>query len=284
MSSIAYLQGRFIPLSDAKISVLDRGFLFGDGVYEVIPVYAGKLFRLRQHLDRLAASLEQTRIPLPLEEIALEQAMQRLIDENGGGDQSLYLQITRGYQPKRDHLCPHPPDPTLFMMTNPVEPIDIAMVEGIRAVTLPDNRWTRCNIKSICLLPNLLLKQQACAIGADDVILLRGDRVTEASAANVFIVKDQAVSTPPMSNLILGGITRDLILELLVRDGIDCNETEISEAHLRDADEIWLTSSTREIAPVIELDGVQVGTGKPGASWLEMMLRLQEYKQRLKDG
>ena len=284
MASIIYLNGEFLPLAEAKISVLDRGFLFGDGVYEVIPVYQGKAFRVREHIQRLERSLAATQISLVQQEqdwIALfEAVIARNRQETS--DLSLYIQVTRGVSAKRDHAFPADAKPTLFMMATPVVyGADLGSVKSIRAITLPDNRWTRCYIKSICLLPNVLLKQTASQQGVEDAILIREGYLTESSSANVFIVKNGVVYTPPKTDYILGGITRDLIVELGEQGSFDCREQEISEQELLQADEVWVTSSTREIIPVTELNGKSVGNGKIGPLWYNVAKRYQAYKAEL---
>ncbi len=281
MASISYLNGEFQPLDQARISVLDRGFLFGDGVYEVIPVYAGQPLRLAQHLARLDTSLAEVRIPNPMHTSQWESLCRELIDKNGGGDLSFYLQVTRGVAPQREHAFPARVVPGIFAMTTPLlVPPSLDQVQGIAAITLPDNRWTRCNIKAIALLPNVLLKQAALDSGAVDAILLRDGLVTEAAAANVFLVKDGELYTPPKGQLLLAGITRDLIIELAARHGVACHQQALAEASLRAADEIWITSSTREIVPVTMLDAAMVGDGQIGPVWRHMM----EMYQRCRSG
>lgn len=282
MSRTVYLNGEFIPLEQAKVSVMDRGFLFGDGVYEVIPVYAGQSFRVDEHITRLQRSLAEVQINVPLKPQDWRNLFDQIVGHNGGGDLSLYLQVTRGVEDKRDHAFPKASSPTIFMMTAPLEPaVDLKAVEGISVVSLEDNRWTRCYIKTICLLPNALLKQQALDAGAQDAILIRDGYVTEAAAANVFVVKDDVVYTPPRNDLILGGITRDLIVELAHQGAFECREQAISAEALSQADEIWITSSTREIVPVIELDGKPVGGGAIGPMWYNVAQRFQDYKAHL---
>ena len=281
MSSIAYLNGNFQPLEDTRVSVLDRGFLFGDGVYEVIPVYEGRPLRLSEHLARLDNSLAAIHIPNPLAESEWSDLFDALIARNGGGNLSLYLQVTRGSAAKRDHAFSSGV-PSIFLMASQLAaPPKIDQVEGIVAITLPDNRWSRCNIKAIALLPNILLKQQALDSGAVDAILLRDGEVTEAAAANVFIVKSGELYTPRKSERILPGITRDLVVELANKEGLVCHEQRVPEALLREADEVWITSSTREIVPVIELDGTAVGSGQIGPVWRVMMEIFQRYKTGL---
>lgn len=284
MTPSVFLNGKFVPPADAKISVMDRGFLFGDGIYEVIPVYQGRAFRLREHLVRLQQSLAEIRLSVPMTEQEWISLIEELIARNihQSPDLALYLQVTRGAAKTRDHRFPADVSPTLFMMANPLaaQP-ELAQIQGIKTITLPDNRWTRCNIKAICLLPNVLLKEQALDQGGEDVILLRDGQVTESAAANVFIVKDGCAVTPPKSPLILGGITRDLVVEMAQQGSFECREQAISEQQLRSADEVWLTSSTREIVPVIEIDGVPVGDGKIGTMWYNVARCFREYKANL---
>jgi len=273
--SIAYLDGRFAPLDEIRISPLDRAFIFGDGVYEVVPVYRGRPFRLEQHLVRLESSLSAIRIDNPHDRGQWRELLQSLVERNGGGRQALYLQVTRGAAP-RDHAFPRDSTPTVFAMTRLLEEEDA--VKPVRAITLEDIRWLRCDIKSTSLLPNVLLKQQALDAGAHDAILLRDGFVTEGAATNVFVVREGVVRTPPKGNLLLPGITRDAVVELAADAGRSCLETPIAEAELRGADELWLTSSSTEIAPVVALDGQPVGSGEPGPVWREMFERFQALK------
>lgn len=278
-----YLNGEFLPALEAKVSVLDRGFIFGDGVYEVIPVYGGRLFRLQHHLDRLDNSLEGIRLANPLTHRQWQAILEQLVEENGAGDQSLYLQVTRGVA-RRDHSFPPDTEPTVFAMSNAVGPVPPGLREGIAAVTVEDFRWKLCHIKAIALLPNILLRQQAVDAGAAEAIMLRDAFVTEGAASNVFIVNNGVVLTPPKSNLLLPGVTRDLVVELCQQNGVPCVEGAISEMQLREADEIWLTSSTKEIIPVIRLDDLPVGGGKPGAVWQQLIGLYQDYKQAFREG
>lgn len=274
-----YLNGAFMPVEEAQVSVLDRGFLFGDGVYEVIPVYAGHVLRLDEHLQRLQQSLDAIQLEITEDWPAL---IAELIELNDGGDLSVYLQVTRGVAEKRDHAFPRVAVPTVFMMATAFTPVqDLEQVQGIKAVTVVDNRWLRCFIKSICLQPNVLLKQQATEAGALEAILIRDGFVTEAAAANVFVIKDGVIYTAPKDELILAGITRDLVLELARAVDIDCREEAPSVALLESADEVWISSSTREIVPVTELDGSPVGSGQIGPVWYNAMQQYQVYKQQL---
>lgn len=276
---LVYLNGEFLPLVEAQVSVLDRGFLFGDGVYEVIPVYGGKPFRLAEHLRRLRNSLDEVRIDPPVTPAELEHIVTRLI--SGQGDESVYVQITRGYAPKRDHAFPSQPRPTVFAMCTPIQPLPEPA--GVKAITLPDIRWRRCDIKAITLLPNVLLRQEAVEQGCAEAILVRDGYATEGAASNVFAVLDGVVVTPPKGPDLLPGITRDMVLELALAAGMACREGPIAAAELPRAAEIWLTSSTREILPVILLDGQAVGDGRPGPIWRRVVDLYQAYKATLRN-
>lgn len=280
-----FLNGEFLPPDQARVSVMDRGFLFGDGVYEVIPAYGGQLFRLQHHLQRLDNSLQAVRIPNPYSETQWQGILEELIGENPGEDQSVYLQVTRGVMEKRDHAFPADLTPTVFAMSNPIPSPDPALAEaGITAITLDDIRWQSCHIKAITLLPNVLLRQQAVEAGAAEAILIRDGEATEGAASNLFIVRDGQLITPPKGPLLLPGITRDLIIELAARHDIGYREAVIPEAELRSADEIWLSSSTREIVPVTTLDGEPVGDGRPGPLYRRLHEIYREYKQAVREG
>ncbi len=283
VSATVYLNGEFLPAEEARVSVLDRGFIFADGVYEVIPVYNGRPLRLEHHLGRLDHSLQGIRIEPPLPHPQWKGIIEALIRCNGGGDLSLYLQITRGVA-ARDHRFPDHATPTVFAMTSPMEAVAPQLLAGVSAITVEDIRWQLCHIKSIALLPNILLRQQAVEQGASEAILLRDGLVTEGAATNVFMVHKGTVITPPKSNLLLPGITRDLVVELCRRHHIPCEEQAISAEQLRDADEVWLTSSTKEVLPVTRLDEVPVGSGQPGPLWRQLLTLYQDYKQALRDG
>ncbi|MEW6648033.1 MAG: D-amino acid aminotransferase [Pseudomonadota bacterium] len=281
---IVYLNGSFLPVHEAHVSVMDRGFLFGDGVYEVIPVYGGRAFRLEHHLQRLDHSLQGVRIGNPLDHGQWSDVLTALIRHNGGGDQSLYLQVTRGVAPRRDHAFPAGVPPTVFAMSTPLSEPGATVQGGITAVTVDDIRWKHCDIKAITLLPNVLMRQQAIDAGAAEAILLRDGHATEGSASNVFIVRDGVVITPPKSNLLLPGITRDLAVELCHANDIPCREADISEADLRNADEVWVTSSTREVVAVTQLDGQPIGDGRPGPLWQRISALYSAYKQDFRAG
>jgi len=281
----AYLNGTFLPLEDACVPVMDRGFLFGDGVYEVIPVYGGKLFRLAHHLKRLENSLAAVRIGNPLSDKEWETMLMELVSRNAGADQAVYLQVTRGVAAKRDHAFPADTGPTLFAMSTPMAAaVDIDTITGVTAITLPDIRWSHCNIKAITLLPNVMLRQQAVDAGAAEAILIRDGYAIEGAASNIFIVKNGLLRTPPNSSALLPGITRDLIIELAANNSIPFRETDITAANLFDADEIWLTSSTREISAVTRLDDTVISAGKPGPLWRHMITLYQDYKAAIRRG
>lgn len=270
-----YLNGQYLPLEEAKISVLDRGFTFGDGVYEVFLVYQRKIFRLEQHLERLDASLASIYIKNPRTNDEWKQILTNLINHNPANDQSLYLQITRGVT-ERDHAIALAKESTIFAMSKALPKRDF--IHGINAITCEDIRWKFCDIKAITLLPSVLLRHQAIQTDATEAILYKGEIVTEGAASNVFIVSHGIVKTPPKSSSILPGITRDLVLELLQKRDIPCQETEITREELNVADEIWITSSTWEIVPVIKLDGRPVGDGKPGKVWEKVVAIYQGFK------
>jgi len=279
---IVYLNGEFLPLSEARVSVLDRGFIFADGVYEVIPVYGGRLFRLQEHLQRLENSLAAIKLNNPLTQQQWIETLESLVVRNQGdeqSDQSVYLQVTRG-PAKRDHNFPEQVKPTVFIMSEPLQTKPPS--SGVKAITLPDMRWQRCDIKSIALLANVLQRREAVEMGAAEAILIRDSYMMEGAASNVFIVVDGVAITPPKSQFILPGITRDLILEAMQAAQRFCREADIPESQLRTADEIWITSSTREILPVIMLDDKPVGNGKPGPIWSQVFKIYQDYKQKLR--
>ena len=273
-----YLNGSYLPLPDAKMSVLDRGFLFGDGIYEVIPSYYGHLFHLDDHLERLENSLAAIRLANPHSRSKWRQIFTPLLDASQ--NQYVYLQLTRGVAPKRDHAFPEAIAPTVFAMVSAIVPF-AGKHTGIQAVTMDDSRWKLCHAKAITLLANILHRQSAIDQDAAEAILIKDNIVTEGAASNVFVVLDGCLLTPPKGNDILPGITRDVILDLARKNNIQCAEQRISAEQLSLASEVWVTSSTREIIPVVTLDGKPVGAGKPGAVWLEMDAIFQNYKQSL---
>ena len=278
---IAHFNGELLPLDRIHISPLDRGFIFGDGVYEVIPVYDGVPLRAREHFERLQRSMDEIALANPhtVEEwIAL---MMKLLAHHPG-DQGVYVQVTRGVPPKRDHVIPRGLRPTVFMMCQPlVTPSREQVENGVACVTSPDFRWEKCHIKSTSLLGNVLARQISADAGAVETILLREGHVTEASASNVFVVKNGKVAAPPRDNLILMGITYELLMRLAKEGALDLEVRRISEAQLRSADVIWLSSSSKEVLAVTKLDGEPVGAGKPGPLFRRIHALYQEHKAGL---
>lgn len=277
--STVYLNGRYIALEQATVSVLDRGFLLGDGVYEVIPVYYGKPFRLAKHLERLNHSLDAIHLPNPMSEQQWKEIAERLVALNTSAEQSLYLQVTRGPAP-RDHVFPEHIEPTVFAMSTPVQRGDDEP-KPATAICLPDMRWHHCDIKSISLLANVLAKQEAAIQGKSEALLIRDGQLTEGAASNIFMVKDGTLITPPIGPNLLPGITRDLVFELAQHHQIPWQERNISQEELYQADELWLTSSAREIVPIVELDEKPVGNGQPGPVWRQMLAHYRQFKANL---
>lgn len=279
-----YLNGEYLPLSEARISVLDRGFLFGDGVYEVIPVYARRPFRLIEHLARLQRSLDGIRLANPLEEVQWTALIEKIIAHNEGDDQQIYLQVTRGTSMdanvKRNHAFPKNATTTVFAMSEPLLPPPAAQREqGIAAVTAADNRWHRCDIKATSLLANCLLRQRAIDEGCAETILLRDGFLTEGAASNIFVIQKGILLAPPKNHLMLPGVTYDVILDLAQQHGLPHQVRDILETEVRTADELWLTSSTKEVLPIVTLDGRPVGNGRPGLLFTQMLGWYQDYKR-----
>jgi len=281
---LVYLNGAFLPSEQAQVSVFDRGFVFADGVYEVIPAYGGRPFRLPQHLARLDNSLAGIRLSNPLTARDWQTVFTRLVEAGGGGDQSVYLQVTRG-PAERDHAFPKRITPTVFAYSQPLKyPETAQLAAGVAAITVPDIRWLRCDIKAIALLPNVLMRQQATEQGAAEAILLRDGLMTEGSASNIFLVLEGVLVTPPKGPFILPGVTRDLALELARAHGLACEERAVSESELRSAEELMLSSSTKELLPITRLDGKPVGSGKPGPLHARLHTLYQEYIRDFRAG
>jgi D-alanine transaminase len=275
-----YLNGDYLPLEQARISPLDRGFLFGDGVYEVVPVYGGKPFRMPEHLRRLDSSLEGIQLDTGLNREDYATIASELLHRNGVSDAGLYLQITRGAPTFRDHPFPRDVRPTVYAHCFPIKPPSLDPESaGMTTVTRPDIRWQSCDIKSVALLANVLARQASAVEDADETILIRDGEVTECSASNVFIVESGIIVTPPKGPTILPGITRDAVLDIAREHAIPTREENISEARLRAADEVWVTSSTKEISPVLSIDDCPVGTGKAGPVWRRLAELYQEAKR-----
>jgi len=278
---MVFLNGKFLPIDEAKVPVLDRGFIFGDGVYELVPVYSRVAFRVDEHLARLERSLGEARIRNPYTRAQWRDLIYRLVDAQAFEDQSIYFQVTRGVA-KRDHSFPKDAEPTVFMMANPLlTPAKETVQKGAAAVTAQDNRWLRCDIKSISLIGNCLLRQLSAEAGAAETILIRDGKLTEASASNVFAVKRGVILSPPKSHLILPGITYDVVVELARANGLPLELRDVSEAELRGADEIWVSSSSKEVLAIVALDGARVGEGRPGPLFERMYRLYQEFKQKV---
>ena len=269
-----------LPLGEARISPFDRSFLFGDGIYEVMPVYGGRMFRPELHLDRLARSAASIHLTNPHSHQRWQELLDELVAANGGGDQYIYLHLSRGAEYGRNHAPLPEVEPLVFAYSSPwPAPADSTLRAGLACITLPDNRWGRCDIKSVALLANVLLRQQAVEAGASEAILLRDGELTEGSASTVHVVKDGTLVTPPNSARILPGTTRIVVEELAGALGISRRDAPVSESLLRSADEIWLGAATREVQPVTRLDGVPVGTGLPGPYWRRLYDAWQQLKR-----
>ncbi|WP_210396381.1 aminotransferase class IV [Motiliproteus sediminis] len=282
MSETVFLNGAYLPRERALVSAFDRGFLFADAVYEVIPFYAGKGFRLVEHVERLQRSLRAVAIADRLDWAAL---CEELVARNGGGDQAVYLQVTRGCEAQRNHRYSEGLEPTVFAYCYAIPAAlegDPERVAGITATLIDDIRWQRCDIKSTALLANVMMLQQALTAGAQEAILVRDGLLTEGSACNVLIVEQGGIVTPANGPFILGGTTRDLVLELATADGICCREEAVAVERVKCADEIWITSSTRGIVPVLRLDDQLVGTGRKGPLWARVANLYRQFEQQVR--
>ncbi len=275
--SICYLNGAFLPLAEAQIPVLDRGFIFGDGIYEVIPVFERQPFRLAAHLARLAQSLAAVSIRVPLTAPAWTALLAELILRNSEPDLSLYIQITRGVAP-RNHAAPQDSTPTVFVMASPLAAQADPM--PVQVISMVDIRWQRCDIKATSLLPNVLARSAAAAAGAYEAVLFREDFLTEGAASNVFVISHGQLKTPPHSRYILPGITRDTLVEALTGSSDAVQEVAISRAEVLQASEIWLSSSTRDLVPVSHLDGRLLGGGAPGPVFRRISALYENFKKR----
>jgi D-alanine transaminase len=279
---ICYLNDEYVPLAQARVSPLDRAFLFGDAIYEVVPVYGSRPFRLRQHLDRLDRSLGEIRMRSPLAHGGWLKVCQELIARNGAHDAYIYIQVTRGAEFGRNHAWPEGLKPTVFAYCTGLEPLPAALLEhGVGAVSAADTRWARRDIKSTALLANIMLKKLAADAGAFETIMLDNGDLTEGSSTTVHVVKNGIIQTPPNGPRILPGTTRDVVAELADRLNIQRESVRIPEARLRDADEIWLAFATRGVLPVTTLDGASVGSGKPGALFKRIHRAFTDHVQEL---
>lgn len=281
---IVYLNGQYVPATEAKVSVDDRGFLFADGVYEVIRVYDGRPFLAEPHYDRLRRGLAAIRITADPTD-AIRTAAERLIDENDlrSGDATIYIQVTRGAAPRRHSFPDGNVTPTTFVTVKPFRQHPaLYWDDGVSTITTPDTRWSRCDIKSIALLPNVLLRQMAVDAGCAEAILIRNDEfMTEGSASNIFVVKDGKLIAPPKDNLMLPGITYDVMLEIAAANGIPHEVRRVMKEELFTADELLLTSSTKEVLAITQLDGKPVGSGKPGAMFVRLHALYQDFKHNV---
>jgi D-alanine transaminase len=272
-----YLNGHLLPLAEARISPLDRGFLFADGVYEVIPVHRGRPFRLREHLERLGDSLAAIRLPNPHDARAWQMILERVAAAAGGSEMLLYLQVTRGAEHGRNHLFPTAATPTVFAFASPYPvPTAQTLERGLRAVTLQDIRWDRCDIKSVALLANVLLRQEAADRGADEALLMRDGLLLEGSSSTVLLCIGGMLVTPPNDHCILPGTSRDALLELAA-GWLPSQVCPIEAREIASCDEVWIASAGRGVLPVTTVDGVPVGAGSPGPLWREMYARLQRH-------
>ncbi len=274
----AWFNNAYLPIAEVRISPLDRAFLYGDAVYEVIPVFAGQAFLLEPHLARLERSLRELRIRNPHSRAEWVTIIDGLVRQNGGGNLAVYLQVSRGADVGRDHAFPgEHVRPTVFGMASPIsEPHPDR--HGIRAITRPDQRWGRCDIKSTALLANILARQDASAAGAGETILLRDGLLSEGSASSVIVVEKGVLLRPPAGPGVLPGTTTDAVFDLARQCGLPCRDEDISDKQLRRADEIWVAAATRGIAPVIELDGLPVGNGSPGPVWRQVAAAFEASK------
>ena len=277
--AIVYLNGQYMPLGEARIPVLDRGFIFGDGIYEVLPIYGGRPFRWPEHRARLRRSLSRLRIELPLSDDDLAAIIDELVGRHDYHNQFVYLQITRGVAP-RDHAFPNPAvAPTVFAMTSPFAPPGPELVEaGIRAITLPDERWLNCDIKSTSLLGNVLARQTAADHDAREAILFRDGFLTEASASNVWVVRGDTVLGPRKDRRMLEGIRVGLVESLCRTSGLAFEQRNICREEVLAADELMVTSATKEILAVTTLDERPVGDGRPGPVFRRLWAAYQDAK------
>jgi len=272
-----YLDGALLPLAEARVSPLDRGFLFADGVYEVIPVHRGRLFRLRQHLERLDRSLAAIRLPNPHGVNEWAGIAARVAEAAGGAEMLVYLQVTRGAEFGRNHLFPRGATPTVFAFASPYPSPDARVLEsGLAAATLEDIRWDRCDIKSVALLANVLLRQEAADRGADEALLVRDGLLLEGSSSSMFLCIGGTLVTPPNDHHILPGTSRDAVLEL-AEGWLPSQVCPLEAREIESCDELWIASAGRGVLPVTRVDGTAVGTGRPGPLWRQIYDRLQHH-------
>ncbi len=279
---LCYLNGEYLPLAAARISPLDRGFLFGDAVYEVVPVYGGRPFRLREHLDRLNRSLAALRMGPPRSHFEWAEICARLLAQDGGRESHIYIQVSRGAEIGRNHAWPEGMEPTLFAYVTALQPTPPRLLEhGVAAITAADTRWARRDIKSTALLANILLKKLAADAGAFETIMLENGELTEGSSTTVHVILGGVIHAPPNGSHILPGTTRDVVTELALRQSLGIDNSRVTEDMLRSADEIWLTFATRGMLPVTSLDGLPVGNGDPGPLFKRMYAAFLDYIDEL---
>jgi D-alanine transaminase len=269
-SNLCFLNGEFLPIDEARIPVLDRGFIYGDGVYEYVPVIKGKPYRLAGHLARLDRSCKEIGLTNPYTEAQWTEIISQLVAKHGAHDQAIYWQVTRGVA-KRDHAFPKGVAPTVFMMSNPLpHPTPDQINNGVKAYTFDDVRWHRCDIKTISLLGNVLARQHAAERGGAEVVMFRGDFLSEASSSNVFVVKHGRIISPPKTNMILPGITLDGVFDLAQKGNIPLDVREVPTAQVWDADELWLSSSSKGVIAITSLDDKPIADGKVGPVFKKM--------------
>lgn len=281
MSSVVYLNGEFLAADQAKVSIFDRGFMFADSLYEVIPFYNGIGFRWTEHLARLSKGLHAAHINLDLD---LEPLCQQLIARNGGGHQAVYIQITRGADTLRRHRISSDLIPTVLLLSYPIQPAlsgDLTEIEGISVITTEDIRWGRCDIKSTALMANILALQEAIGQGAQEAIFVRDGFLLEGTASNLFLVKEGCILTTPEDPHILGGTTRSLVVELARKLAIPLQEQPLPASLLAEVDEAWITGSTKGVLPVIRINAKLIGTGQPGPLWGKMAQAFRNYQREL---
>jgi len=276
-----YLNGEYLPLRDARVSPLDRAFLFADSVYEVLPAIGGRLFRFREHFDRLARSLAAVRIRSPHSHSEWQAILEKLVQRNGSVDQYLYVQVTRGAEYRRNHAFPADISPTVFAMCSPLPQwTDTQRERGFSAVTIEDFRWGRCDIKSTALLANVLMKQEAIEQGVNEAIIVRDGEVLEGASTSILFLRGGVLVTPPDSNRILPGTTRDVALELA--GGLfEVQSRTVKVEELFAADEVWMAAATRDVLPITRIDERTIGSGNPGPGWKQMADAFARYRARI---
>lgn len=279
----AYLNGHYLPLEQIRVAAMDRGFLFGDGIYELIPVYNGKIFWFAEHYARMERGLSEIGISNPHTQRDWFDICQNLVNNSDTKTLSIYIQITRGVEWVRNHFYDPQTPPTAFAYVTPMQLRTVEEIPAGSAISLEDTRWLRCDIKSTNLLPNIMARQKAHAQGANEAILIRNGYALEGASSNLFMVKDNKVLTAPNSNLILPGITREVVLSIMQQHGIDYEERPFTLAELYQADEVWISSSIRELQPIVKIDDHKIKEGKPGPIWQKLITLFYELKAKLEN-